>query len=312
MGNNIAPVAIFTYNRPDHTKKALNALNDTELASQTDLYIFCDYWKKETSKLRVGEVRNCVDAFAINSNFRNVTINKANENRGLATSIIDGVTTIIGHYGKIIALEDDLIVSKHFLQYMNLALEYYQNKDNIWAISGYTFPMKALEIYRHDVYMSGRACSWGWATWKDRWTVVDWNVKGYHQFKHDWIQRYKFSKWGTDLPTMLDNQMYANINSWAIRWCYEAFKRNMLTVYPSISYITNAGNDGSGVHLSDTTKYDAIADEKQTFSCKMETLPVDSRIRKEFKKKYSTGLYRDFKQQLKWCLIRLGLYKIKE
>ena len=45
-----------------------------------------------------------------------VTINELN--KGLANSIIDGVTYVINSHGKVIVLEDDLILSPFFLSYM--------------------------------------------------------------------------------------------------------------------------------------------------------------------------------------------------
>ena len=282
----LAPVLIFVYNRLDHTKKTLEALSKNILAEKTDLFIFCDNYKKEKDIETVKKVRNLIDEFSVNAVFSNVTVKKAEKNKGLANSIIAGVSEIINQYGKVIVLEDDLITSKNFLKYMNQALDFYEHQTNIWSISGYTFPMKTLETYPHDVYMSGRGSSWGWASWKDRWETIDWSVSDYKNFEFNYIKRHHFSKWGADMPFMLDRQMQGKINSWAIRWCYAQYKQNKFTIYPKESYIQNIGTDGSGTHFSKSnTHYDTFL-RTDDIECKFEILDIDKRIRKEFQKKY--------------------------
>lgn len=313
MRSKYAPIAVFTYNRPDHTERVLAALNASALAPESDIYIFCDNYKNEKARESVEEVRRIVDKFAEECRFKRVDIRKAEKNRGLAASIIEGVSEIMKQHGRAIVVEDDMLASVHFLEYMNAALEYYRDDNTIWSISGYTFPMKALESYPHDVYMSGRGCCWGWGSWADRWDLVDWSMSDYESFKHNWIKRHQFARWGKDMPIMLDTQMYTDHNSWAIRWCYAEYKQNMMTVYPKISYIQNIGNDGSGVHASKLAeKFDTELENKEEYSCKFEKLPFDESIRRDFVKKYFETWRIWFRVQVKWILIRIGLLKLQK
>ena len=312
MAEAYSPVIVFTFNRPDHTKNTLNALNKCDIANETDLYIFCDHYKKEKDKEAVEAVRRIVDDFEKDNSFKSVTVKKAKTNLGLATSIINGATEIIRLYRTAIVVEDDLIASKFFLRFMNDALHFYEKNERVWAISGYSFPMKSLEDYPHDIYFSGRGCSWGWATWYDRWNTVDWNVGKYKWFKHNWYQRWRFSRWGLDLPVLLDYQMCLNAHSWAVKWCFSAFKQNKMTVYPKRSYLKNCGIDGSGVHSQNTysNKFDTFFDDSEEYKCNFEYLEVNKRIRKEFRKKYSNGLMDDIKEQAKAFLVRNKLWSI--
>lgn len=309
--NQLAPVVLFVYNRPEHTMRLLRSLNRTNEAVHTKLFIFSDQAKNETMQEKVQEVRRFIARFIKDEScFREVEVREAVKNKGLAKSIIDGVTDIIEIYGKVIVLEDDLEVSADFLNYMNGALDFYRDADDIWAISGYTFPMKALEGYRHDVYLTGRGCSWGWATWQERWNTVDWNVRDYPKFKHNIAKRHAFAKWGGDLPEMLDAYMYGEIHSWAIRWCYAAFKQGKLTVYPTRSKVKNGGTDGSGTNFhSVETRYDT-----QLSTCNQsyvfEHCDVDERIRREFASKYLTSIEK-VKLKVRWFLIRIGLLRRK-
>lgn len=309
--SSFAPVVVFAYARKEHLEKALNSLNKSALAKKTELFIFCDNFKSEKDKQQVEETRKFVDSFSGYSNFSKTTIVKADANRGLKDSVVAGVTSIINEYGRVIVVEDDLEVSPFFLEFMNNSLDFYESNNQIWAISGYTLQMKSLKKYEHDVYFAGRGCSWGWATWKDRWSTIDWSVLSYKSFKHNWKKRKGFSKWGADLPPMLDYQMASNINSWAIIWCYEAFKQNKITVYPKESYVKNLGNDGSGSHGSQSSQFDSSLNTQKSFSCVFQEPFFEKNIKKEFHKIYSGNFVFRLKDQVKSFLIRNNIWKKK-
>ena len=246
---------------------------------------------------KVNEVRKFIQDNSWHTGFKKVSIVEAEKNKGLAKSIIGGVSDIIQKYGKVIVLEDDLKLSPYFLEYMNDALEYYREDEKIWSISGYSFPMKSLKRYPHDIFYSYRGCSWGWATWIDRWKTVDWQVKEYEQFIGDqkWIER--FNRGGVDLTNMLKMQMDGKIDSWAIRWCFSQSNQEMYTVYPRISYLENAGCDGSGIHSSVYDEY--YTDMSQCVpKCRFETLEIDKKITKEFQMKYKDTIKKKIRRRI--------------
>jgi hypothetical protein len=80
-----------------------------------------------------------------------------------------------------------------------------------------------------------------WATWKDRWESVDWEVRTYKSYRYNPYKRLKFNLGGSDMAHMLDKQMSGKINSWAIRFCYHQYVNNLLDVYPIVSKVTNIG-----------------------------------------------------------------------
>lgn len=253
----LAPIILFVYNRKDHTAHTLEALKQNKLAAESSLFIFSDGAKSEEETEKIEDVRRLLYHYQKGNSFKNVQIAETKSNRGLAASVISGVTKIISEYGKAIVLEDDIVTAPDFLIYMNKALEYYEKDQRIWSISGYTLEMKSLKKYRQPVYFGYRASSWGWGTWKDRWELVDWEMKDYPDFIQDPERCKKFNRGGEDMCKMLACQMEGKIDSWAIRWCYHQSKRNMLTVYPSVSYVRNIGCDGSGTHSADSHMYDA-------------------------------------------------------
>lgn len=276
----LAPVIVFVYCREEHTRKTLQALNNNNLAEETDLYIYSDYAKRESNVEDVKKVRNLIDDFKETSKFRSVTIVKAEKNKGLANSIIDGVTEVINKHGKAIIVEDDLITSEDFLEYMNGALDFYKDNDKIGSISAYTYDINAMKNYDKDVYMTYKGECWGWATWKDRWENVDWQVKDYNSFYHDLKKRRAFDKLELGLVHMLDMQMAGKIDSWAVRWVYHLFENNLMTVYPAVSKVVNFGFDGSGTHCKVVRKVDENL-EAEGKKYKFENMNVDPVIAKQ-------------------------------
>ena len=160
----LAPIVLFVYNRPWHTQQTVEALKKNELAEQSELFIYCDEAKDESRRNSVDEVRRYIEKI---DGFKKLTVTKRNKNWGLADSIIDGVTTIVNKYGKIIVLEDDLVTSPYFLRYMNDALEFYKDKNKVMHISGYVFPIENNDL--EDTYFIKPASCWGWSTWDRAW-----------------------------------------------------------------------------------------------------------------------------------------------
>ena len=214
------------------------------------------------------EVREYLDTLVDCLWCKSIVIKKSTNNKGLAASIISGVKEIIDLYGRVIVLEDDLVVSKGFLKYMNEALACYEKEDNVWAISGFSSAIPILEESKDDVYFSCRARSWSWATWKNRWDTVDWDVKSYKKFKYNLFDRWHFNRGGRDMAAMLDRQQAGVINSWAIRWCFNQFLQKKYVVQPTRSLIVNKGQDGSGTNCSVLKEENDISETKMEWNFK--------------------------------------------
>lgn len=302
----LAPIILFVYERPDHTRKMIEALAKNNLAKESEVYIFSDNAKKSKDNEKVKEVREYINTIPEKSYFKKVTIIEAKENKGLAKSVIDGVTEIINEKEKAIVVEDDLITSKFFLEYMNNALDFYNKDEKIWSISGYNLPIEIPNDYEYDIYLGYRGCSWGWATWKDRWNTVDWEVKDYKKFKHSYRKRKIINRGGPDMAQMLDAQMKGLCDSWAIRWCYEQAKQNKYTVYPVKSLIQNCGLDGTGTHSGINNAFDV--ELNQTLPTLNSELVINKEISKNFYNKFDYGV----KQKIIEMLTILGLEKIIE
>ena len=222
------------------------------LSHQSEVFIFSDGYKDVQDKKDVLEVRKYLSRI---EGFKSIKIIESEKNKGLASSIITGVTDIINRYGKVIVLEDDLIVSDDFLDYMNEALNFYENDKKIWSVAGYGPKLSCLENYSNDIYLAVRGSSWGWATWQNRWDTVDWEVKDFDRLKRSKSLQRKFNLGGNDMYKMLELQVHGKIDSWAIRWCFSQFIQEKYTIYPVKSKVLNEGfGDLKGTHNSGINK----------------------------------------------------------
>ena len=240
-----APIIIFAFNRLDVLQKCVNSLIGNTEAKDCDLYVFVDgpRTNKEGENVIVKSVCDYVKGI---KGFKSLNYRFAESNQGLAPSVIAGVTEVINIYGKAIVVEDDLVVSENFLSYINQGLDKYKNERKVFSICGYSNRVKRPKGYEYDGYFCTRSSSWGWATWKDRWNSVDWELNDWSVHKKN---SRRFNKWGgSDCWKMLNDWKKGRNSSWAIRFCYSQFLQDGLSLFPLKSKIANEGFDGRGTH----------------------------------------------------------------
>lgn len=247
MSAPLAPVVVFCYNRPQHLRQTLEALRRNALANRSPLIVFSDGAKNDRDAGLVAEVRALLSEL---SGFESIEIVAAAANTGLANSVISGVSQVLRQYDRVIVLEDDMISTTDFLDYMNTALETYQHRQDIFSVTGYTPPLAFPVGYPHDVYLAPRASSWGWGTWRNRWQQADWQVQDFDEIKKDPRRIAQLNEGGNDLWPMLVKQQRGVIDSWAIRWTLAQIQHGAYGLYPVRSKIKNIGTDGSGTNFT--------------------------------------------------------------
>jgi hypothetical protein len=247
----LAPIALFVYNRPDHTRRTLIHLQKNVLADESRLYIFCDAPKTEADRANVDEVRLVAKE---TTGFKSVKVILRDHNLGLAESIISGVTQLVYEYGKVIVFEDDLLSSPYTLQYFNEALTLYANQLKVMHIGAYMYNLKEKDLPESFFYRA--ASSWGWATWARAWDSFEPDIdKLIVQF--DTLKILRFSIEGKmNFWKQIQEFKAGKNNSWAIRWYASIFLKGGLTLNPSRSLVNNIGHDGTGVHSNKENMYD--------------------------------------------------------
>lgn len=242
----IAPILLFSYKRVTPLQETVKALQNNFLAGDSELYIFSDGPKNEQEVESVNQIRAYLKTI---TGFKKVVINESEENKGLSNSIIDGVSSIINITGRVIVLEDDLLTTPNFLNYMNAGLNQYKHDKQIFSICGYSFDLGVDPNDKHtDAYFINRGWPWGWASWADRWNQVDWEMKEYQDFKKDRALQREFAKCGSDANKMLENHMNNGLDAWDICWVFNQFKLKGLSLYPKYSKVYNNGFDEFATH----------------------------------------------------------------
>lgn len=245
-----SPIALFAFNRPDHLRRTVEALRLNEGAEEHDLVVFSDgprHGGDLPGVTRVREYLRTVDGF------HSVRIVERERNAGLAASIIEGVTSLVGERGRVIVLEDDMVTSPWFLRYMDEALDLYAGEWRVISIHGYCYPVRT--PLPETFFLRGADC-WGWGTWKRGWDLFDPDGE---RLRNELRRRNLLGRFDFDgsypYSSMLEEQIRGKNDSWAIRWYASALVHDRLTLYPGRSLLDNIGTDASGSHCDHTDVY---------------------------------------------------------
>lgn len=276
-----APILLFVYNRPLHTRQAVESLMNNAIAKETDLFIYSDAAKKETDHDNVAKVREYIHGI---TGFASITITERQENYGLARNIIEGVTDVVNNYGRVIVLEDDLIVAPYFMQFMNDALDTYRDEPQVGHIQAYDFTN---DPTLPDTFLIKFTGSWGWGTWARAWKHF--NPDGKALLKEleerklsrifDFNGSYKFTR-------MLRRQTEGKNNSWAIRWNASLFLAGILSLNVGRSLVQNNGFDGSGTNCGGGRLYQSDMYTGRLKVVKIEDIRENTAAREAFARYY--------------------------
>lgn len=286
---NLSPIVLFVYNRPWHTKQTVEALQHCELSQESELYIFADGPKTNATEECRENIKAVREYICNIKGFQSIHIEEAPVNKGLANSVISGVSKVIEKREKVIVVEDDIVAHPFFLRFMNEMLEFYEHRQKIFAISAtmeyFQIPVK----YKKDVFLTYRFGSWGWATWRNRWETINWDITTYPVFVKETSAKIKrFNRGGDNLWPMLQAQRNGEINSWAIRLGYNMSVQNRFCLRPIWSFVNNIGMDSSGVHCGNDPitllpQYNRPLYDLRMDNCIKPNRQVNANIQKNFR-----------------------------
>ena len=292
MANKSVPVALFAYNRTGHFRQTIDALAKNHLASESPVYLFIDGPKNEYDKLAGLKIRAIASEYE--KQFASIELIVSDSNKGLAGSIVGGVTKMLELHEAIIVLEDDLVTAPYFLKYMNDGVNLYENHPLVASIHGYIYPVE--KTLPETFFLRGADC-WGWATWRSAWNKYNPNGKYLLQElkNRNLISRFDLDG-AADNSRMLEDQINGKNDSWAIRWHASMFLENMFTLYPKTSLVKNNGTK-YGTH----SNFDALNLGKKFIEKKYKPI-----IKKQAKED-------DFAvQQIEFFFKKNYLFRIKE
>jgi hypothetical protein len=234
---------LFAYRRPDHLQATIDALRRNPEAGESELYVFSDAPRNEEAAAGVEGVRRILREV---EGFRSVNVVHRQRNFGLAGNITEGVASVLAGHDRVIVLEDDIVVSRFFLRFMNGALTTYREEPRVGSISGYCYPLD--RAVGETFFLRGADC-WGWATWRDRWKIFNPDGRALlaELRRRGLTQVFDFDG-AMGFTRMLEDQIAGRNDSWAVRWHASCFLSDLLILYPRRPLAQNIGQDGSGTH----------------------------------------------------------------
>jgi GT2 family glycosyltransferase len=244
MNERPAPIVLFVYNRPEHARRALASLAANRLAADSDLIVYADGARKPEHVPAVQQVKHVIhEAFG----FRSIRLIEREKNLGLANSVMTGVSELCASHGRAIVIEDDLVVSPTFLEFLNAGLDRFQHDPDVLQISGYSYP--AHDQSTAETFFLPMISCWGWATWSRAWAKFDPTMSALNKLDADPAARRRFNiDDAYDYYGMACQQRQGKIDSWGVRWQLSLFANDGIVLYPRDSLVFNAGADSSGTH----------------------------------------------------------------
>lgn len=290
-----APVLLFTYSRAKHTEDTIIALSENELADETEVFAYtCSPGNDEVAPY-VEETKNVLKKYSNSSLFKSFNIIDKGEHVPLGPAMADAVTEVIGKYGRVIVVEDDIVTSTDFLKFMNDALDFYEDSENVFSISGYSFAMDSIKDLEDSVYMIRRNNPWGWATWKSRWDNYDILSKDYLDTVFDRNVRNKLRLWSEDLPMLMDELFLKEgclDKNWEQQMRYRQCVLGMYTVCPKISKVKNIGFTGMRTNESPIGLEEYYEQSGSPYS--LHGLVLDEKFQKKYNKRFIFGMKHKF------------------
>ena len=276
--NTKAPIALFCYNRLAHVKKVFSSLENNSEFSESKLFVYIDGPRSDTDLEKGNEIESFFHSV---NNSGQIQIYRSKMNLGLSKSIKSGITKTLSEFSKVIVLEDDIVVSRFFLQFMNEGLDHYENQNSVASIHGYLYPLK--KKFDKPFFIRGSDC-WGWATWRRAWKLYnDDGEELYNSILNQNLQEHFDFNGRGGYMNMLKDQIIGVNDSWAVKWYASTYLNQMLTLYPNISLVKNIGFDGTGYHSNCTNSY---LTELSELRINPKNIPIEENLiaRREFEK----------------------------
>lgn len=301
----LAPILLFVYNRPWHTRQTLDALSSNILADESILYIYSDGPKEDASQEDLNKIRDVRDLLREQFWCGEVKIIERDKNLGLAESVISGVSEVINEFGHVIILEDDIVTGKYFLKFMNKALELYESEKKVFGITGYKYPSTKKVI--DSTYFLPIASSWSFGIWKDRWDKVNFNASDLLQKISKGNLQEELDFGGNPYYEMLKSQVEGRIDSWAIRFYGSMFIERAYFLYPNRSLVCNIGFDNSGTHCQNDDFFTRSKITQKSIEISQQEIILKQEILKNFK----TSFKNMDQKKSKFYFLKKMLYLMK-
>lgn len=230
----LAPITLFVHKNPERATAILNALRKCDLAKRSTLTIYCD---GPQSPREIADVQHVREIARNAGGFKGIDVIECVDFQGRSRLLVDGVTKTVSRHGKVIVVEDNLLVSPPFLRFMNEGLEKFAEDDRLISVCGFTYNLQA---QLPETFLLKGAHCWGWATWQREWELFCPNPDKLVDELIEREQVYSFDGGGAEpLSQALQESGSDHQAMWSLCWMASALLHDKFTVYPGRTLVVN-------------------------------------------------------------------------
>ena len=306
--NNFAPVLIPTLNRHVHFKRCVESLSACIHADKTDLYISLDYPLKDNH----WEGYELIKAYLPTiKGFKTINVIEREKNYGAVDNFFKSLEYIFESHNRLIFSEDDNVFSSDFLSFVNKGLDIYKDREDIFSINGYNYPIGIPKNYQNNIYMWSGFSAWGCGIWKEKWEKVDWHYTGLKTYLENMQNVKKLNSIAEIYVPALRRILETGYVTGDSLICYHQIINNMLSVFPVVSRVRNTGHDGSGINCgymeSDLYRKQVIYTGSDSYNLPHDIKPNEE-INRILKKHFRISFKSKIKTAAKLLLKNAGFY----
>lgn len=242
------PVLLLIFNRPDTTKKVIDALRQTK---PTHLFVAADGPRptRPDEKVKTETARKIATTIdwpcEVKTLFRT-------ENMGCRLAVSSAIDWFFEHVEEGIILEDDCVPDPSYFPFAQELLARYRNDKRVMVVAASHFHGEAHKP-PHSYFFSRYNHCWGWASWRRAWQMYDREMSLWPALcKSNWLLgigngNRLFQRYWTEI---FDRAYAGDVDSWAYRWTFSCWTQNGLTILPSRNLVTNIGFDIDATHTN--------------------------------------------------------------
>ncbi len=238
-----APVLVGVYDRFEHFVQCIESLKRNSLAAHTDLFIAsdCPVDQPNDAVENVREFCRKIDGF------NKVTLIFRDKNYGAEKNYSEAMSTIFEIYDRMILMEDDVITSKYFLDFINEGLDMYEDDPRVVGVCGYLFPEG--EGVCDGTFFLKRRVPYGYGFWRDKEIILDRAKTSLSRLAlKDWQSFRLLTKETPHLARNLPFIVEGDFSPADMQTSIVMRMLDLYALYPPVSLTRNIGLDGSGLN----------------------------------------------------------------
>ncbi|MDQ8208216.1 hypothetical protein QEH52_11900 [Coraliomargarita sp. SDUM461003] len=237
------PVLVTAYNRPDKVQLVLEQLSRIDFV---DVFIAFDGPKNSGESVAVASAREVARKYIVDES----RILYSEKNLGCRYAMTKAIDWFFEQVEFGVINEDDVIIDSTYFDAMRVMLPAYADSNEVFLINSFVTPRQGLA---KPFFKGEFISSWGWATWRNRWSLYDDSLM---------CEAVTFKSLRARFPSV-SNAIYfylafklckqGKMSSWAYRWVATVWSHDGISLTPTSSLSQSIGITPDATHTSKET-----------------------------------------------------------